>query len=181
MARAIRGPLAFRFAEFADADNIVDLVNSVYRGDQSRKGWTTEADLLDGQRTDREEVVDVIDSDVQQVLLGEIGGQLVGCCEIEQRPGAVGYLGMLSVQPGVQGSGIGRTIFAEADRIARKELGSAEMCIQVIRQRYQLIAWYERLGYVRTGETIPFPYGNERCGVPKRADLEFVTLTKRLL
>ncbi len=174
--------LAFRFANGGDdeVEAIVGLVQSAYRGDPSRVGWTTEADLLDGQRTDAPAVREIIGAGRGGLLLVEEDGRLVGCCQLELHPEAEAYFGMFSVRPGEQGRGLGRAIVAEAQRIAREDWGATRMSMTVIRQRDDLIAWYERLGYERTGETRPFPYGDERYGIPKRPDLEFVVLSKGL-
>ena len=68
----------------------------------------------------------------------------------------------------------------EAERLARDEWRATLMRMTVIRQRRDLIAWYERLGYRPTGETEPFPYGDERFGIPTRPDLAFAVLVKPL-
>jgi GNAT superfamily N-acetyltransferase len=175
-------PLAFRFADPAEREigAIVALVESAYRGPSSRLGWTTEADLLDGQRTDHAEVRQIISAGNGGILLAEEDGQLVGCCQLERRGDETAYFGMFSVVPAQQGRGRGRAIVSEAERVAREEWGAGRMRMTVIRQRIDLIAWYERLGYRPTGETEPFPYGNERFGIPTRPDLEFVVLAKSL-
>jgi ribosomal protein S18 acetylase RimI-like enzyme len=170
----------FRFARPGDVPAVVALVESAYRGESSRAGWTTEADLLDGQRTDAEAISAVIAGQGSVMLLAEAGGQLVGCCQLEQRPGTGAYFGTFAVRPGGQGRGWGGRILAEAERLARDEWGAGTMVMSVLAQRPDLIAWYERRGYRRTGETTPFPYGNERFGVPKRPDLSFAGLAKPL-
>ena len=171
---------SYRHASVTDVAAIVQLVESAYRGEGSRAGWTTEADLLDGQRTDAAAVAEMLDAPKSTVLLAEDGGQLVGCCRLERRPGAEAYFGMFSVQPLQQGEGVGRQLLAEAERIARDDWAVTTMIMTVIAQRTELIEWYERRGYRRTGETEPFPYGNERYGVPRRPDLVFAVLAKPL-
>jgi ribosomal protein S18 acetylase RimI-like enzyme len=162
--------LAFRLATIDDVSTLDALVQSAFRGDASRVGWTTEADLLDGQRTDAEALTDLVRRDA--LFVAEDGGEIVACCQLE----AEGYLGMLSVRPGLQGTGIGRAVVAEAER----RCDAPRMRMTVIRHRTELIAWYERRGYRRTGETAAFPYGDERFGIPKVDDLEFVVLEKQL-
>jgi ribosomal protein S18 acetylase RimI-like enzyme len=172
--------LAFRFARPGDVPAIVALVDSAYRGEASRAGWTTEADLLDGQRTDAEAISALIAGRDSVMLLAEACGELAGCCQLEPRPGAQAYFGTFAVRPGGQGRGWGGQILAEAERLARGEWSASTMVMSVLAQRPDLIAWYERRGYRRTGETRPFPYGDERFGVPKRPDLSFAVLAKSL-
>ncbi|MGV9289264.1 GNAT family N-acetyltransferase [Streptomyces sp. NPDC003719] len=170
----------FRDATGADVDDIVALVESAYRGDSSRAGWTTEADILEGQRTDPQGVLEVIEAPDSRLLTVEREGRIVACCQLEHR-GDHAYFGMFAVSPALQGAGLGRTIIAEAERQARATWGVGEMRMTVISVREDLIAWYERRGYRRTGEMTPFPYGDERFGVPQRADLRFELLVKPLV
>jgi GNAT superfamily N-acetyltransferase len=172
--------LSFRFAAAADVPAIVSVVESAYRGDVSRTGWTTEADLLDGQRTDPEAVAATVAAPDSVVLLAETDGMLAGCCHLERRAAAEVYFGMFAVRPGSQGQGWGAQILAEAERLASDEWHAAQLVMTVIGQRDDLIAWYERRGFRRTGESKPFPYGDERFGIPKRPDLSFVVLAKPL-
>ena len=177
--------LAFRFATVQDVPAVVALVESAYRGDVSRAGWTTEADILDGQRTDPEGVAAVVADPDSRLLLAESAesaesaGELVACCHLENR-GDHAYFGMFAVRPGLQGAGVGKAVIEEAERMARDEWRVGEMHMTVISVRDELLAWYERRGYARTGKMSPFPYGDERFGVPLRDDLEFELLVKPL-
>lgn len=175
--------LRFRPAEARDVPAVVALTESAYRGDASRVGWTTEADLLDGQRTDSREVAELIANPNVRLLLAEQAGQLLACCVVERLhdgKSCDGYFGMFSVRPEAQGNGTGRALLAEAERIAHDEWHARAMRMTVIDVRAELIAWYERRGYRRTGEYRPFPYGDERFGIPKRDDLRFEWLVKDL-
>lgn len=173
------GEPAFRRATPADVPALVALVESAYRGEASRAGWTTEADLLDGRRTNPEAVTEALSHPDGLVLLAERDGEPVACCQLERR-GGLAYFGMFSVRPGLQGGGIGRAVLAEAERLAAEEWGVGTMEMTVIEQRADLIAWYERRGFRRTGEFSPFPYGDERFGIPLRPDLRFARLVKEL-
>lgn len=173
-------PLTFRQAGLADVDAIVALVESAYRGDASREGWTTEADLLGGQRTDAGGVAAIVTGPGSIMLLAESGAELAGCCQLERRAGAEAYFGMFAVRPRSQGRGWGRQILAEAERVARTRWGATAMQMTVIAQRTDLTAWYGRRGYRPTGQAKPFPYGDERFGIPKRPDLQFSVLRKPL-
>ncbi|MBS0212613.1 MAG: GNAT family N-acetyltransferase [Proteobacteria bacterium] len=169
----------FRSAKPADADAIVALVESAYRGDSSRAGWTTEADFLDGRRTGADEVLAQIERPRSLMLLAEAKGDLLACAHVADEGGA-GYFGMFSVQPTQQNAGIGKAMLAEAERIARDEWSLPTMRLTVIDIRDALIAWYERRGYRRTGIKKPFPYGDARFGLPRRDDLRFEILEKPL-
>ncbi|MFJ4517866.1 GNAT family N-acetyltransferase [Streptomyces sp. NPDC088816] len=173
------GGLTFRDARDTDVDTLVRLIESAYRGDSSRAGWTTEADILQGQRTDPEGVLEVIASPGSRLLTVERDGDVVACCQLEHK-GDHAYFGMFAVTPTLQGAGLGKVVIAEAERRARQGWGVREMHMTVISVREDLIAWYERRGYRRTGKTTPFPYGDERFGIPQRDDLEFELLVKEL-
>ncbi|MBQ0962352.1 GNAT family N-acetyltransferase [Streptomyces sp. RK23] len=172
-------PLTYRDATDADVDALVALIESAYRGEASRAGWTTEADILQGQRTDPQGVLEVVKAPDSRLLTVERDGRIVACCQLEHR-GAHAYFGMFAVSPALQGAGLGKAIIAEAERQARATWGVTEMHMTVISVREDLIAWYERRGYRRTGETTPFPYGDERFGIPQRDDLRFELLVKPL-
>jgi len=169
----------FRAATTDDIPAIVALVTSAYRGDASRAGWTSEADLIDGERIDAQAVAADLARPSSTILLAERGDQLVACAHVADDAGH-GYFGMFSVEPGQQGSGLGTVVLAEAERYAAREWGATVMQLTVIDVREELIAFYERRGYARTGIKKPFPYGNERVGTPRRGDLQFELLEKAL-
>jgi ribosomal protein S18 acetylase RimI-like enzyme len=171
--------LRYRFATRDDVPAIVALTQSAYRGETSRVGWTTEADLLDGQRTDERDVSELVARQGARFLLAEQADQLLAVCFIEKQAEAC-YFGMFSVRPDAQGNGTGRALLAEAERIAHDEWHCSAVRMTVIDVRSELIAWYERRGYRRTGEYRPFPYGDPRFGIPKRDDLRFEWLAKDL-
>ena len=168
-----------RFAALDDVAAIVARVHSAYRGEESRKGWTTEADLLDGQRTDAAAVAELIASPDSVVIVAETASFLVGCVHVEVA-GGVGHLGMLAVDPTRQAGGLGRRLVAEAERVALERFGAHAMALDVIAGREELIAWYARQGYAFTGETGAFPYGDERFGLPRTPDLHFRAMRKAL-
>jgi len=175
----VQSDVHFRNAGAQDAPAIAALVNSAYRGDASRAGWTTEADFLDGQRTDVAAIRDILSSPDQWIVLAEYAHAIVGSMHLE-KTGGVCYLGMFTVRPDLQARGIGRRFLAEAERLAHAELGCRTIRMLVITLRSELIAWYERRGYRRTGARGRFPYGDERFGIPLRDDLEFEVLEKAL-
>lgn len=172
--------LLFRPATATDIDAVVALVESGYRGDASRAGWTTEADLLDGRRTDADDVRSLLARPGSRVVLAERAGALVACAHVERVDPETAAFGMFSVSPALQRGGVGKLVLAECERIARDEWRCAQMTMHVIDLRAELIAFYERRGYARTGATKPFPYGDERFGRPRRDDLRFMVLAKPL-
>jgi ribosomal protein S18 acetylase RimI-like enzyme len=168
-----------RVARTADADALCALINSAYRGESSKAGWTTEADLLGGQRVDVDGLTQLIETPGNVILLNEQDHRPVACVHL-QRTGDDCYLGLLTIEPMLQGRGLGREMLEAAERFSSKEWGVDSMHLTVIVQRPELIAWYERRGYQRTGMRKPFPYGDERFGLPRRPDLSFEVLRKPL-
>ena len=170
--------LTFRPATLTDIPALIALVTSAYRGDTSKQGWTTEADLLDGQRIDAEALRHDIERTDSRILLALENGEVLACAHVAIEDGT-GYFGMFAVSPDQQGSGVGKRMMAEAERLVREDWGLPGMRMTVIDIRDELIAFYERRGYARTGLKKPFPYGDERFGIPKRDDLRFEILEKR--
>ena len=171
--------LVVRLGATADAVALNALVNSAFRGESSRAGWTTEEHLLGGQRIDVDRLVESLSNPDVAVLVHEREGIPVACLLLE-RTGEDCYLGMMTVRPTAQGRGLGRQMLETAEQWAREHWSPRSMHMTVIVQRTELIAWYERRGYRRTGVRKPFPYGDERFGLPKRDDLEFEVLSKPL-
>jgi predicted N-acetyltransferase YhbS len=169
--------LSFRRATPADVDAIVTLVNSAYRGMSSRAGWTTEADLLGGQRTDAVEIAHLIGTKDSLILLCLRGEEIIGSVHLERVDAATAYMGMLVIRPVLQGQGLGKQFIREAEQAATAEWGTARMQIQVITLRHELISYYIRLGYRRTGEIRLFPT-DPRYGIPKVDGLQFEVLEK---
>lgn len=189
--------LHFRFAGAEDADAIVALVESAYRGESSRAGWTTEADLLDGQRTDREDVLQALGKDSSRIVLAHPAREVSGAEPVPPEAGAAlldllgsvlvqcdaagsAHIGMFAVRPTLQARGLGSALLQEAERVAAEEFAATRAEMTVIEQRLDILAWYERRGYRRTGATEAFPYGNPRFGLPRRPDLRFLVLAKAL-
>lgn len=172
--------ITIRDAVTADIPALHRLIESAYRGEASRAGWTTEADLLDGQRTDPDDLADILADPKQDLLTAWRGDDLVGCVLIADRGEGTGYFGMLSIRPTLQGGGLGRRLVEAAHRTMADRFGALRVRISVIPQRETLIAWYQRLGYRPTGDTLPFPYGNPRFGLPKRDDLYFIVMERKL-
>lgn len=168
-----------KIAEFRDAPEIVGLVNAAYRGATGLRSWTTEAHFISGQRIDLERVQELLAKPGTLILLAYSGERLIGCVELQEEMGEA-YLGMLTVHPDFQKHGMGSKILQAAERACREKLLCSAVHMHVISIRTELIAWYMRRGYSKTGKKSSFPYGDERFGQPMRNDLEFEVLRKSL-
>jgi ribosomal protein S18 acetylase RimI-like enzyme len=156
------------------------LVEGAYRGDSARRGWTHEADLLDGQRVDAITLAGMFDDPAQRILVARAGATLVGCVAVTDQGDGICYLGLLAVDPTRQAGGLGRQLIDAAEDNARAQFGARRIEMTVIVQRPALISWYERRGYRLTGERRPFPHGDTRFGVPRSDALAFVVLARDL-
>jgi len=170
----------FRIAGASDIPALHALIENAYRGESAKAGWTHEADLLGGQRTDRQALGEIVADDAQVILLAEEADALHGCVLVADKGEGRSYLGMLTVRPDLQSAGVGATLLAEAEDLARNVLEARTMEMTVIKRRRELIAWYERCGYSDTGREAPFPMDDPRFGLPKVDDLVFVVLAKTL-
>jgi ribosomal protein S18 acetylase RimI-like enzyme len=165
-------------ATLNDATALNTLINSAYRGESSKAGWTTEADILGGQRTDEDDLKAIISKPGCTLLkYTNDDGELISCVRLEKHDNKM-YLGMLTVSPVLQGGGIGKQMMAASEKLAKEENCSA-VYMQVIKGRDELIAWYERQGYSDTGKRKPFPMGDPRFGIPRK-ELEFIIMEKAL-
>ena len=167
-------------AEPSDLSALHALVESAFRGDSARVGWSHEADLLDGQRTDLAELEAILVDPAQALLVLRDDGGLAGCVSLTDKGNGLAYLGMLTVDPQRQALGLGRQILAAAERAATERFAATRIELTIIPHRTELTAWYERRGYVLTGETRPFPADDPRFGLPKRDDLIFAVMEKSL-
>ena len=162
-------------ATLEDVSTLNNLVNSAYRGESSKKGWTTETDLLGGIRTTEMGLLETIQTPKTTILKYSEGNEILGCVMLLEKENAL-YLGMLTVSPDLQGGGIGKKLLKYAEIFAQ-EKGINKIEMTVISVRFELIAWYERHGYINTGETKPFPLNNPDFGEPKQY-LEFIVMEK---
>lgn len=171
--------IKYRKAGIVDIPRIEKLVNSAYRGEHAKKGWTTEAYILDGQRTDQLKLQELITnpgSEIQLALDHETE-EIIGCIHLSKETDAL-YFGMLTVEPTRQGHGIGKEMLKQIEKVA-KRLGLPQIRMTVINGREELVAYYERFGYKKTGNTEPFP-DDPRYGIPKKGKLQFEEFVKIL-
>lgn len=180
-AKMANNTLQFRIATPNDAAQLQPLVQSAYRGESSRQGWTTEADLLAGERIDEKGILEKItQSDNTVIMATDSDGVLVGCCEVWRRSDDIAYFGMFAIDPYRQCGGFGRQVLAYAEDYCVKAWGVKKVEMTVIWTREELIAWYIRRGYQKTGETRPFPHHELTNGWALKDDLHFEVLEKVL-
>lgn len=164
-------------ATLQDVPELNILVNSAYRGESSKKGWTTEEHLLGGIRTDEADLSELLKKENVTILKYTESGKIIGSVYLEKQANKL-YLGMLTVSPELQGGGIGKKLMQAAEDLA-KENNIPKVSMTVISVRKELIKYYERRGYNHTGETKPFPMNDPKFGLPKQ-DLEFIVMEKEL-
>lgn len=172
---SLEGP-KIRRAGPADVEEVYALVELCYRGRPHDRAWTSEASMVTGHRTSREEVARVVSGPASLMLIAESDGMMIGCCQLERRPNGDAYFGTFAVHPTFQNLGVGRALLRAAELCAASEWESVRMVMQVISRRLELLAWYARLGYSPTGEHLPFqPRLSTLALVP---DLEFTVLAR---
>jgi ribosomal protein S18 acetylase RimI-like enzyme len=169
-----------RPARAEDIPALHALVESAYRGDSAKRGWTHEADLLGGQRTDLEALREILADENQVILLAMDGADIAGCVQLMRVKEGVAYLGLLTVDPDRQAGGLGKKLLDASEHYVAENWQAQVIEMTVIRQRADLIAYYERRGYGLTGERRPFPLDDPRYGLPKTQELEFVVLRKEI-
>ncbi len=174
------GNIQLKIAAQSDAGSITKLVNSVYRGENSKKGWTTEAEFLGGIRITEEKVSEIIGSSDDLIILAVDNDTIIGCVHLENPTGAnYSYFGMLSVDVDYQSKGIGKILINECERYTKEVLGLDEIRMKVINRRKELIEYYERRGYISTGELEEFGSKDGTFGEPTEK-LVFETYSKKL-
>ncbi len=164
-------------SQVEDAYELSMLVNSAYRGDTGRQGWTTEADLIDGTRTDPALLEDVIKAPDSQILKYVEDDKILGCVELRKESDKL-YLGMLTVTPLLQGKGIGKKLLQASEQEAER-LKCTAIYMNVLSDRKELIEWYERYGYSDSGKRKPFSFTDPRYGQPKKK-LVFILMEKSI-
>ena len=177
------GPLNYRIATEDDCESLWVLIESCFRGEVSCQGWTSEHELLGGQRIDVETLRDIINdsSNVIFMFFYLDTNDLVGCVRLQNFPETkTAYLGMLSVSPTLQNRGYGKFILSIAENYAADSWNAEKIEMTVIDLRTELLEFYQRRGYVDSGERKPFPFDDPKFGTAKRRDFEFYLLHKSM-
>lgn len=160
-----------------DVASLNKLINSAYRGESSKKGWTTEANILEGKRTTEDELIEIIQDQKNTILKYSENNEIIGCVLLVEKEDEL-YLGMLTVSPELQNSGVGKKLMQQAEVFA-SDLGLSKIVMTVISVREELISWYKRNGYVDTGAREPFPV-SDVFSQTTNEPLEFMVLEKRI-
>ena len=168
-----------RMAQETEMLTLCALINSVYRGDTAKDGWTTEADLLDGQRCDLTMLKDLVTKPNSGFLVICNTEEIVACCHLQLLETEVAECGMLSVTPTWQNLGVANVLLHTAEEYARDTWEAQRLRLRVIKQRPELVAYYQRRGYQWIGTTLPFP-DDSRYGIPKVAGLCLLAMEKAL-
>ncbi len=171
--------LAFPLASEEQAGGITALINSVYRGENAKKGWTTEADILGGIRITEGRIRDAIAKDDSVIMLAADDKKIVGCVHLEKEEHSC-WLGMLSVDVNYQTFGLGKILIGKSEKFAKEKFGCDEMKMKVIGVRSELLEYYFRRGYSLTGEREDFTAAKDAFGDPKTDNLYFEVLSKKL-
>ncbi|RYF25193.1 MAG: GNAT family N-acetyltransferase [Flavobacteriales bacterium] len=162
-----------------DVKELNKLVNSAYRGEESKKGWTTEAEILGGIRIDEQALALLLAKPRVSILkLSDENGIILGTVCLEVKAHEL-YLGLFAVSPLEQGNGIGKALLMAAEHHAL-ENACTKIVISVISKRVELIAWYSRHGYVATGSSVAFEEIEGRFGEPKVAAISLIEMEKGL-
>lgn len=175
----MQGEMTARLANASDVAAICALINSAYRGEESKRGWSSEADLVGAGRMDEPTLAERMATGDNVFLLMEGDDELLASLQLEKHDGYA-YLALVSVRPTQQATGLGRRMLSEAEEWVAREWKLKRMRISVVRQRTELVQWYERRGYRLTGEVWPFDINDHRYGIPKVDGLEFCALEKDL-
>ena len=169
----------FSFADAKQSPEIASLVNSVYRGENAKKGWTTEAGILDGIRISKEKVREIIESENNVIFLASLNDKIIACVHLEKK-GDICWLGMLSVDVDFQTFGLGKMMIEKCEVFAKETFKCSVMKLKVIGIRWELIEYYKRREYKLTGEREDFLTAEDTFGDPKTENLYFEVFSKNL-
>ncbi len=168
---------SFRAANHAEAEAIAALVNGAYRPESGITGWTHESDLVAGNRTSAAQILEALSRHHSVILIGLNHGAIVACAHVE-KDGNSSYIGMLAVNPILQGAGAGKLMLAEAEKYASSVFGSDKFVMVVVSERIELVSFYLRRGYQKTGLVLDYPI-SAGAGIPKNPEMKIEILEKR--
>jgi len=166
----------FRVAGESDAGAIANLVNQAYRPEAGSSGWTNESELVSGNRTSADQIAAMMSQPSSIILVGITGIEIVACVHVD-KDNSHSHIGMLAVNPSLQGAGVGKQMLAYAEGYANVHFGAKKFTIVVVTTRSELIAFYLRRGYRQTGIVMDYPL-SAGAGIPKHSDLKIEVLEK---
>ena len=169
---------SFRTANNAEVEAIATLVNGAYRPESGVIGWTHESDLVAGSRTSAAQILETLSRHHSVILVGLNNEAIVACAHVEKN-GNSSHIGMLAVNPIFQGAGVGKLMLAEAEKYASSVFGSEKFVMVVVSERTELISFYLRRGYQKTGLVLDYPI-SAGVGIPKNPEMKIEALEKRL-
>ncbi|HHX4059894.1 MAG: GNAT family N-acetyltransferase [Burkholderia contaminans] len=175
---AIKHAASYRIATEQDVDALVQLVNAAYRPTTDAAGWTHEASLIDGPRITSSQLAATLHAPDAVLLVAKIDGGVAGCIEV-RKAGDVAYIGTLAVAPSMQDRGLGKALLNEAEQFAVRHWGIGTAVMVVVSVRHELIDFYLRRGYRRTGERTGYPF-DAGVGRPRDENLTVETLTRNI-
>jgi GNAT superfamily N-acetyltransferase len=171
--------LQFPLALPEQAGEITSLVNSVYRGEGAKKGWTTEADILGGIRITEEKIREAVNAENNVIMLTVFDNKIIACVHLEKEDNFC-WLGLLSVDVNYQTYGLGKILIEKSEKFAKEKFGCDEMKMKVISVRKELVDYYKRRGYSLTGGREDFLTAEDTFGEPKTDNLYFEVMSKKL-
>lgn len=167
----------YRIANKSDIEAIVKLVNMAYRPESGVSGWTHESDLVSGNRTNDSQIMEIMSKPDSVILISLKTSEIVACVHIE-KIGKNSHIGMLAVSPALQGVGTGKQMLTHAEMYASVNFGSEKFIIVVVSSRIELISFYLRRNYQKTGILKEYPL-SAGVGTPKLANLKIEVLEKQ--
>ena len=173
--------LKFRFAQSADITKLVDLINSAYR-QQHGNSWTSEAEIVTGQRINASQLEHALSQDHFQLWIALQDEQIVACIGLTFNLYDV-EIGTFCITPHFQNQGIGKQVLDFAENYVRQKIRLEhqhlnDFVMWVLSARTELIAYYERRGYVQTGSVDDYPL-NADVGRPM-IDLHLIEMRKAI-
>ena len=167
----------FQIATVADAEFLAELINAAYRPETSTTTWTHESALVTGARISALQLLEIIQKSDTVILIASYQQQQVACVQVEKKQGQSCYIGMLAVNPTLQMAGFGKQMLNYAEHYARTQFGAQKLVMSVLTARTELIAFYLRRGYQKTGELLEYPI-TAGVGTPKQSGLKIEVLEK---
>ena len=197
---SIPNAVFLRQAVATDIPELETLLNRCYRFEE---GWTNETEIIGGIRTNQDELKSVIDDAKQYLFVypqtdtgdreGQETGEILGCINVaiedeDDSQEDCAYIGLFAVNPKLQGGGVGRVMLAAAESFVQSCLPDHQVSADgesndklikmlVLNGRDKMLAYYERRGYINTGNTQAFS-ADDNSVEAKDKELYFIEIAK---